>query len=333
MGGAAQVHRGAVAPPLQTPAMGLDEDLRELAARQHGLVGRSQARSLGARRWDLQRRIASGDWVAATPRVMRLAGAPPTQRQDAMAAVLDAGPAAVLSHASAAALWDLPGFSFRRLEVSRLRGLDSRQPLAAVIHRPRSLPAHHTTAVDGIPSTSLGRTLFDLAGTGIHPARVARLVDGAVTRSPSLLGVLHGLLEELAARGRPGLTVMRELLAERPPGAAVVASGLEARFEQILAASGEAPLSRQVDLGGHEWTGRVDFLDRELRLVFEVDSVLHHTSRLDRLADAARDAAFDRLGMRVVRVPEHLVWGRPAEAVQLVRAARRRRRQERAPAA
>ncbi|HEX2701508.1 MAG TPA: hypothetical protein VHM89_15010, partial [Acidimicrobiales bacterium] len=42
------------------------------------------------------------------------------------------------------------------------------------------------------------------------------------------------------------------------------ASGLEARFARLLAEAGGAPLEAQVDVGGHEWVGRVDFLDRSL---------------------------------------------------------------------
>jgi hypothetical protein len=93
--------------------------------------------------------------------------------------------------------------------------------------------------------------LFDLAGAGLHPARIERLVDDVVTRSPSMLLRLHRLLEELAERGRPGSASTRSLPESRPPGTRVAASGLEARFERILAQSGVAGLERQVDIGGH----------------------------------------------------------------------------------
>ena len=57
---------------------------------------------------------------------------------------------------------------------------------------------------------------------------------------------------------------MGALLLKRPVGYRPPESGLEARFMQILADAGEPPLERQVDLGGHDWIGRVDFLDRAL---------------------------------------------------------------------
>lgn len=243
-----------------------------------------------------------------------------------MTAVLDAGPAAVLSHRSAAALWGLPGFDLRRLEVSRLRGLDGRQPVAATIHRPRCLPAHHVTVVDGIPCTSVARTIFDLAAVGVPAPRLERLVDTVITRSPATSNRLHQLMGELAARGRPGITVMRAVLATRPEGAKVAASGLEARFEKLVAEAGAGPVERQVDVGGHEWVGRVDYLDRELGIVYEVDSVLHHTSVVDERNDQARDGALHRAGFAtVVRISEHAIWYCPAEVVDRIRAVRRDR--------
>jgi very-short-patch-repair endonuclease len=119
--------------------------------------------------------------------------------------------------------------------------------------------------------------------------------------------------------------VLRRVLAERPDDYIAPASGLEARLVRLLADAGEAPLARQVDVGGHEWTGRVDFLDRSLGIVVEVDSDLHHTSPLDREHDCRRDAALLTAGWRaVVRVTDDEVWRRPHDAVRRIREARAR---------
>ncbi|MGH9158329.1 MAG: hypothetical protein ACRD1K_21390 [Acidimicrobiales bacterium] len=87
-----------------------DAVIRALAARQHALVDRDGLARLGVGRQALQRRRRSPDWVPLSGRVLRLAGAPVTEEQHAMAAVLDAGPGSSVSHRSAAALWRLPGF-------------------------------------------------------------------------------------------------------------------------------------------------------------------------------------------------------------------------------
>ncbi|HSH23618.1 MAG TPA: hypothetical protein VK975_06110, partial [Acidimicrobiales bacterium] len=108
-----------------------------------------------------------------------------------------------------------------------------------------------------------------------------------------------------------------------PLGYIAPASGTEARLARLLAEAGEAPLDRQVDVGGHEWVGRVDFADPALKILVEVDSALHHSSRLDRAADRRRDGALgDAEWQWVVRISEDQVWRRPREAVALVRQAR-----------
>lgn len=243
-----------------------------------------------------------------------------------MAAVLEGGPGTVVSHTAAAALWGIPGFGFGALEVSRQRDASKRPVPAVRNHWPRYLPGTHVTEVARIPVTSLARTVFDLAGHE-RPQRIERAVDTLVSRSPALLVNLHRLLDELAAQGRGGVRVMRSLLEVRPVGSVAPASGLEARVQRILADAGEPPLELQVDVGGHEWIGRVDFADRSIGLLVEVDSNRHHTSRIDRERDRQRDEALYAAGWRlVIRLTEEQVWYRPWEVVAAVREARRRLR-------
>lgn len=241
-----------------------------------------------------------------------------------MVAVLDAAPGSVISHLAAAALWRLPGFPWGPVEISQERGRSGRPSSVAVVHRPRYLPATHTTVVEGIPATTLARTLFDLSGDrGVHPARLERTVDTVLGRSPSSLSLLHSMLAELGQNGRSGIAAMREVLQARPVGYVAPASGLEARLVRILAEAGEPPLHRQVDVGGHEWVGRVDFVDRGAQLLVEVDSAAHHTSKLDRDRDGQRDRALLDAGWRgVVRISEEQIWHRPWEAVSAIRRAR-----------
>jgi very-short-patch-repair endonuclease len=240
-----------------------------------------------------------------------------------MVGVLDAGVGAIASHGTAAALWQLPGFAFEPVEVTRGGRRTSRTPPVAIRHRPLMLSAAHHTATRGVPITSLARTVFDLAGR-LHEQRLARLVNMVANRSPGTLVALHRTLAELGVRGRPGIQVMRAVLADRPVGSVLPASGLEMRFETILVEGGQAPLRRQVDLGGHEWIGRVDFHDAALGLVVEVDSILHHTSPVDVAHDELRDQELLAAGFRkVVRVPEEHIWYQPHLALDAVRQARR----------
>lgn len=294
-------------------------DIRELAAQQHGVVARAQCRRTGFDRDRLRPECDGGRWRALSPRVLQLVGAPDTGRMRVMAAVLDAGAEAVASHTTAAALWRLPGFSMRRREVSRLHGGDYEPVLLGTVHHPRLLPAHHRTVLDGIPVTTPARTLFDLAGV-LPPGRTERAVDNALAMSPTLLRALHRMLPELARRGRTGIRAMRAILADRPAGYIAPASGLEARVIRLLEEAGIRS-RRQVDLGGDDWIGRVDLLVEGTNVVVEVDSARWHSSRLDRLRDAERDAALRQRGLEVVRVSEEDAWHRPAELVRRVRQA------------
>ena len=87
-----------------------------LAERQYGIVTRAQLRSCGLSDRQihvlLQRsleRVHRGEF--------RVTGSFPSSRQRAMAAVLSCGPHAVLSHATAASLLQLPLLASKVIEV------------------------------------------------------------------------------------------------------------------------------------------------------------------------------------------------------------------------
>ncbi len=179
------------------------------------------------------------------------------------------------------------------------------------VHESRFLPEHHVTVLDGLRVTTLPRTLFDLAGVRGAPfERTKRAVENAVSRNPAVLPALRRMLGELAARGRPGIADMREILEGWPPGYVPPASGLEARAIALLEEAGLFA-DRQVDLGGESWIGRVDLRVKGTPVVVEVDSAVHHTAPSDRERDRRRDAQLAELGLTVVRISEEDVFARP----------------------
>ncbi len=288
-------------------------ELYDLAEQQYGLVTRRQARELGVR-------LAPPHWEACSTRVLRASGSSRTDKQRLMAAVLDAGPGAVVSHGAAAWLWQIPGFGMRVVDVSRPRRRSRRPSILAVVHEPRLLPVGHCAAVDGIPVTTAERTLCDVAATA-RRERTERAVDSALARQVVDLGRLWLTFGDLTARGRPGRTRMGLILADRQPGYIAPESELEARFIELIAAAGLAPPERQVDVGGPEWVGRVDFLYRRARLVVELDGRLGHSSLLDRAADVRRDRALHAAGFEVLRFGWADVVLHPHRTVAQLRAA------------
>ncbi len=268
----------------------------------------------------MAKRCRSTDWEAVTPRVLRLVGSVATFEQRCMAATLDAGPRAAVSHHAAVRLWQLPGFVGDEIHTSRPRGGTRRPTDLSVLHEPRALPVSHLTARDAIPLTTAARTVFDLAGA-VHPGRLERALDNALARRLTTIAALERITADLAKHGRPGSTLMRTLLAERGAGYVAPDSGLEGRFLWLLRSNGLPEPERQVDVGGDRWVGRVDFAYRDRRLLIEIDSDIHHTTKLDREADCRRDTELTAAGFRVVRITDGQVWFRPREAVGAVRRA------------
>ena len=119
---------------------------------------------------------------------------------------------------------------------------------------------------------------------------------------------------------------MREILADRGPDYVPADSGLEGRFRDVLQRDGQAPMVRQIDVGGDRWLGRIDFLDRDAKLIVQIDSDRYHGSLIDKAADKAQTAALEGAGFVVERFTDFEVWYCADEVARRVRKARRRRR-------
>lgn len=297
--------------------------LNQLAATQHGLLTHRQATDLGMTRSAWRHAVASGGWEPVTDRVLRRSGSPNSLDQRLLAAALDAGPSAYLSHQSGGGAWQVPGFAPEPVEVIVLRdGKEVETPLATV-HRPRHLPDPFGTTIRGLPVVRPALLLLQLAPL-VSPDRLHRCLDHLWSRrllsGPSVAAELASVMH----RGRPGTAVLRELLDSLPPDYVPTASALEGRVDRILRSEGLPPFRRQVDLGdGDRWCGRIDFLDPELPVVLEVDGDAFHQALVDRADDARRQERLEAAGFTVVRVSEHEVWHRADAVVDRVRDARR----------
>jgi Protein of unknown function (DUF559) len=295
-----------------------DRRMEALATTQHGLITRAQAIGCGFSDKGIEHRLQSGRWCLLVRGLYRFPGAIDTSRQRAMAAVLASGDGSALSHGSASALRGLPGFSIEPIVVSVAR--HGRRDLAGVrLEQSLALPPHHVQIVDGIPCTTVARTLFDLCGD-VHVLRAERALDTALARKLVTLPALWRVLDELAEHGRAGTVLMRTLLTEREPDYVPPESELEARFVELVSKHGLATPERQVDLGDDAgWIGRVDFLFRGARLVVEVDGAEFHDGLIDQRSDEARDARLQSAGWFVLRFRWDDVVNRPAAVAHSIR--------------
>ena len=299
----------------------VDPDVLALAERQHGVVGRRQLRELGRSFHLIDAMGDSPHWTAVTDQVFRRVGAPQSTEHRVMAAVLDAGVGALLSHQSGASWWGVPGCSLEPLQVCRT-GSSRRTCDLAVVHRVRELPDRWRTELRGVPVARpelIALQLFAVCAD----ERAERLVDRMWSMRLLSGRSIHAFLDELGRRGRNGTRGLRAYFEQRGIHYTPPASNVEARAMQLFRDAG-LEMRRQVDSGGELWVGRVDFRHVRLPLIVEIQSEAHHSALLDREADRRRREALETAGFVVVELTDEQIWTRPWEVGPILQSAIRR---------
>lgn len=209
-----------------------DDSIAALASSQHGLITGDQARQVGLSRHQIQRRVETGRWERMHRGVFRIAGTPATWQQSVAGARLGAPPGATASHLSAAALADLGESAPIPPHVTVTPDRSSRLP-GVVVHR-APLPASDLTVIQGVPCTTVCRTLVDCAGI-VGPRRLQRLVDEALHRRLVVLDQLPAVWA--GVRIAPGRAGEPKLRAAVEPWVGPITPGSpgEARLRQRLA--------------------------------------------------------------------------------------------------
>lgn len=156
------------------------EKLYEVAERQAGYFATSQAKEAGFSQSQLTYHVRSGRFVRVRRGVYRLTHFPATPHEDLYVAWLAAGPDAVISHDSALALYDLSDALPARIHVTIPRGA-SRRRSGLALHTNRLGPCEVTT-VEGLPVTTVPRTIADVAASGLAEELVVQAVQQAVER-------------------------------------------------------------------------------------------------------------------------------------------------------
>ena len=303
---------------------------RRLAAMQDGVIGIDQVADIECDNDQWWRARRSRGWEALSRRVIRVHGAPETDRQRVLAGVLDAGCDAVLHGPSTLAWFGQRRFDLSTIHVARTRGRTNRPCTLAVTHRLRDVRPHDLAVVRGVPTVSALRAIWAEAARFSSERRheqglkrIGRLLDDAHNAHLLTWAALHESLEGLRRSGRAGTRLMRELAEERQPGSSPTESKNEDRFEEVLAEAGRAPMERQVVVGGHEVIGRADFRDPHMPVVAEVNSPAFHSTPSDQTSDERRYAAMIEAGFAVAVLWEQDLWGDTGSVVATVDEARR----------
>jgi len=276
-----------------------DAAIARIAASQHGVVTARQLAAAGFGRMAISERAKNGRLHRLHRGVYAVGHCAPTHHGRWMAAVLACGEGAVLSHHSAAALWELlrpidgpvhvsvPTTAGRKPQHGiRLHRCPS---LADPLSSPSSLPIRGgrgqgiITYRHRIPVTTIQRTIDDLDGNGRPlPPATRQASSRAETRPPQ------------RRRGNP-LTL-----------------GLEEDFYELLRRHHHLPPPEtNVKIGRWE----VDFLWREKNVVVETDSFTYHQGSIAYEDDHARELDLRQQGFTVLRFTDLQIENEPDRVV------------------
>jgi very-short-patch-repair endonuclease len=274
-----------------------EAQLRVVARRQHGVFTLTQVLECGFTRPVVRRRLKGNVWEELYPRVYRAAANRPVDwRQRQVALVLRTG--GVSAGIAAAALHGLGGPP-PRPEI--LLGRVPRQALDAVIHTSASIDPIDCTETDGIPVTTVARTLVDVAGL-LPSEEFGDMLDTALIRRLVTVGRLRSRAEALWAPRRAGCAIVLSALEERKASDARAANPWEAKVLRAVRARGlpEPRVNHRVRIGG-----RVRYLDLawpDVKIAIEFDGFVPHSTRRVFDDDRARQNDLIADGWTVFRV-------------------------------
>jgi very-short-patch-repair endonuclease/predicted transcriptional regulator of viral defense system len=280
----------------QSTARPKEVELALLAERQHGVVARWQLLARGFEPGAVTRRIERRRLHVVHRGVYAVGHPVLTPEGRWMAAVLAGGPGSTLSHRSAAAHHGVIEAGRTVADVTAPTRRSSRPGID--LHE-GVLPEDERTIHDGIPVTTVARTLLDLA-TVLDDERLAQAVGKAEALG---LGDTTSL-PDLMCRypSRRGAVALRAILADARIGMDLARSELEIRFLAFLRDRDLPRPEVNVPITARGRRIVVDCLWREARLVVELDSRAHHSGWRAADADRARDFALVAAGMRTARV-------------------------------
>jgi predicted transcriptional regulator of viral defense system len=267
-----------------------------LAGRQWGVVSRTQLRELGVTAATVDVWLRRGRLLGLHRGVYAVGHSVLRSEGRWLAAVLACGEGAVLSHRSAAAHWGLLQSAASLIDVTAPA---SRHGAPGIrLHRTRSLPliARDTTTHQGIPITTVAKTLLDLAAT-TRPDHLER----ALAQAERLQLYDHTALTDVIARanGHRGRAILAQATTHEPK---LTRSDLEAWFLAIVRDTDlPEPLTNFTLTAPDHPRLEVDFYWPTHHLVVELDGYETHRTRAAFERDRARDAALTAAGQRVLR--------------------------------
>lgn len=286
-----------------------------MARRQHGVVALWQMGDCGFDSQLARKRVAAHRLLRIHQGVYAL-GPILKPKGHLVAAVLACGPGAVLSHRSAASLHEILGSSRNRVDViaPNRRG---RAPRGIAAHRDGTLISTDRVLIDGIPCTSLARTLLDIAATETPDTlryAVAQAEVERVFHLPEFVELLK------RSKGRRGVARLRLAIEHHDPLEQEARRELEKKLLRLYRRGGFPP----PEVNGHLVVDGIsmmpDFIWRDAGLIVEADSRRVHGTAAAFEKDRQRDQRLAAAGWTVIRVTWYQVTSEPERLTHTLRA-------------
>lgn len=265
--------------------------MAELATRQHGVVATRQLEALGYTKSSVAKAARVGRLHRVHRGVYVVGQRSLTWHGRCMAAVLASAPS-VASHWSAAWLWGLLRSRPQTNHVTCRAGRRAKRPF--FVHR-ADLARDDLKRRDGIPVTSVSRTILDVAVTS-RKRTVARHIQLADDLKVFDLREMHDLLER--TKGHRGQAKVRAALALQEENPPFTRSDLERKFLELVREAGLPEPSMNYFVAGYE----IDAWWEEERFGVELDVYETHGSPLSFEEDRVRDDDLLLAGIETTRV-------------------------------
>ena len=284
--------------------------MARLAHHQHGVVARRQLLGMGMGSGAIDRRVEGGRLHLVHRGVYAVGHTRFSDHARWMAGVLAGRPHAVLSHGSAAALWQIRAARDGPIHVTVASGSHRGRP-GLVVHRSSTLGYAVTRRLD-VPVTTPARTLVDVAD-GLPAHQLRRAVGEAYA-----LGIVdrRRLANAIGAAGRRrGARALATLLNEHGLASTLTHSALEEQFLDVFKGA-NLPMPRvNATVEGLV----VDFLWPAQGLIVETDGRRYHGHEIAFERDRLRDQRLLAAGYRVVRFSYRQVVRTPESVVATLR--------------
>jgi Protein of unknown function (DUF559) len=258
-----------------------------VASRQRGRIRYDQLRALDIGEATIWRWIDAGYLHPELPRVYAVGHRGRSTESDLSAALLYAGPGAMLSHGTAIWWLNLLSFPPKKLHVSSPRRVKSIGEI--VVHSGRRI---ERVMHNAFPVTTVSQALLDFAGSGPSDLLRLALANADYRNVLDLDGI-----DAISGRGIRGTAALKDALKIHLPELAYTRS----EGERTLLALCQAYSLPIPDCNVFVEGWRVDAVWEEGNLIVEIDGFGGHRSRAQLERDHQRDLELRRAGYIVLR--------------------------------